>query len=419
MIYAEVFAGAGGMSLGLERAGLKCAWHSEIELRARRILEKNFPNVALYGDVRYLKGEILLQDHGKIDLLSGGSPCQDLSIAGKRAGLKGTKSILFNEQMRLWDETGAPLCLWENVGGALSSNKGKDFARVLSAFCGGRITVPRHPKSRKRLPWARSGVCVGSTGVAAWRVLDAQFFGVPQRRRRVFILGSRSREYDPVKILLEPKSVYGDFESRISPREKDSATSPRLLEGSILAFHHKQDPDAHIISPPLGITAQGMGVLHTIDKQSGLCDEDITATLKTDLSHQMGPVVVNRMLGFGDYKEDDVASSIKSRDYKDVTDSVLVAINVSDSAPKLEAISSSLTSRESAGGIGAGAQMQGVFVGYPRRFLPIECERLMGWPDKWTKFEGASDTPRYILCGNGCVADQAEWIGRRINGDRN
>lgn len=386
MIYAEVFAGAGGMSLGLERAGLKCAWHSEIELRARRILEKNFPNVALYGDVRYLKGEILLQDHGKIDLLSGGSPCQDLSIAGKRAGLKGTKSILFNEQMRLWDETRAPLCLWENVGGALSSNKGKDFARVLSAFCGGRITVPRHPKSRKRIPWARSGVCVGSTGVAAWRVLDAQFFGVPQRRRRVFILGSRSGEYDPVKILLEPESVYGDFESRISPREKDSATSPRFFEGSVLAFHHKQDPDAHIISPPLGITAQGMGVLHTIDKQSGLCDEDITATLKTDLSHQMGPVVVNR---------------------------------VSDSAPKLEAISSSLTSRESAGGIGAGAQMQGVFVGYPRRFLPVECERLMGWPDKWTKFEGASDTPRYILCGNGCVADQAEWIGRRINDSRN
>lgn len=415
MIFAEVFAGAGGMSLGLKRSGMHCAWHSEIEPRARRVLQTRFPETPLLGDVRYLGGRALRTMYGDIDLLSGGSPCQDLSIAGKRKGLKGNKSILFHEQMRLWDETGAPLCLWENVCGALSSNQGRDFARVLSAFTGARITVPRHPKSRKRIPWARSGVVVGSTGVAAWRVLDAQFFGVPQKRRRVFILGSRSRAFDPTKILLESESMYGDSESRISPREKDSGNAGNGAQGSILAFHHKQDPDAHLISPPLGITAQGMGV-------------------------------VNRMLGFGDYVEDQVASAIKSRDYKDVTDivmqpitfkpshftrgkdgapntivpplsadadrgdqeSIVMAIN-SDTRAAIDTIAHPLRSGDRA--------QQSVIVGFPRRFMPVECERLMGWPDDWTLVgtgKERTDTPRYILCGNGCVADQAEWIGRRI-----
>lgn len=432
MIYAEVFAGAGGMSLGLLRAGMKCAWHAENAPRANRVLAARFPNTPLVGDVTDLRGAGLRKLYGQLDLLSGGSPCQGMSIAGKRKGLMDDRSILFYEQMRLWDETEAPLCLWENVIGALSSNQGRDFARVLSAFCGGRITVPRHPKSRKRIPWARSGMCIGSTGVAAWRVLDAQFFGVPQKRRRVFVLGSRTGRYDPAKILLEPESMYGDSESRISPREKDSRDAGNGASGSsreTLAFHHKQDPDAHPVSPPLGTTAMGMGV-------------------------------VNRLVAFGEYKEDEVSSAIQSRDYKYVTDivvqpvtfkpshftrgkdgapntivpplsadadrgdqeSVVVvpqAINVSDSAPSLDTVSSALQARESAGGIGCGAQMQAVLVGAPRRFMPIECERLMGWPDNHTLVgEGKerTDTPRYILCGNGCVADQAEWIGRRILG---
>jgi DNA (cytosine-5)-methyltransferase 1 len=346
--YAEVFAGAGGLSLGLERAGFNCKWHCEIEPRARRVLEKNWPFKPCYGDIRGLKGQELVREHGRLNLLSGGSPCQDMSIAGKRKGLRGEKSVLFFEQMRLWDETEAPLCLWENVCGALSSNQGKDFARVLSAFVGGRITVPRSPRSHKRIPWARSGVVVGSTGVAAWRVINARFFGVPQKRRRVIILGSRSRAFDPAEILLECKSVYGDSD----PRKKSRKSSARSFEegtiGSdekVLSFHHKQDPDAHTYSPPLGITAAGMGVL-------------------------------NRLVSFGEYVEDDVSSAIQSRDYKYVTDIVVV--------------------------------------GRPRRFMPVECERLMSWPDNWTLAGDEKDTPRYILCGNGIVSNCAEWIGRRI-----
>jgi DNA (cytosine-5)-methyltransferase 1 len=125
--FAELFAGAGGLSMGLERAGWVCAWHAEIADAPRAILAHRWPDVPLYGDVTTLDGKALTVTHGAIDLLTGGSPCQDLSVAGKRAGLGGNRSSFFFQQMRLWDESGADLCLWENVDGARSSNEGKDF----------------------------------------------------------------------------------------------------------------------------------------------------------------------------------------------------------------------------------------------------------------------------------------------------
>lgn len=203
MRYAELFAGGGGLSLGLDRAGFDCSWHSEIADFPRRILKHHWPDTPLYGDVSALNGRELVKLHGPIDLLSGGSPCQDLSVAGKRAGLEGARSGLFYEQMRLWNETEAPLCLWENVDGARSSNDGKDFAAILSAFVGATVLVPGDG-------WGSAGVALGTAGICAWRVLDAQYFGVPQRRRRIFVLGSRSERFDPGEILLEPESLRGN-----------------------------------------------------------------------------------------------------------------------------------------------------------------------------------------------------------------
>src|SRR5690606_7749441 len=133
----------------------------------------------------------------------GGSPCQDLSIAGKRAGMtegSGTRSSLYFEQVRILQESEAPYFLWENVLGALSSNNGRDFAAVLSALVGAAVPVPSDG-------WQSAGVAAGPAGVAAWRVLDAQFFGVPQRRRRVFVLGARAGGVDPAEVLLDGDGV--------------------------------------------------------------------------------------------------------------------------------------------------------------------------------------------------------------------
>lgn len=204
--FAELFAGAGGLSLGLERAGWEHAWHAEISAAPRAILAHRWPNVPLLGDVTTLDGKALTALHGPIDLLSGGSPCQDLSVAGKRKGLEGARSGLFFEQMRLWDETGADLCLWENVDGARSSNNGKDFGEVLRAFVGAPIPVPSDG-------WRSAGVAAGPRGVAAWRVLDAQYFGVPQRRRRVFVLGTRTGRVDPAEVLSLAEGVRGDSQA--------------------------------------------------------------------------------------------------------------------------------------------------------------------------------------------------------------
>src|SRR5687768_5312640 len=131
MRFLELFAGAGGMSLGLEAAGHTCIGHAEIHPDARAVLSARWPDVPLYGYVAELDGK---QFRGKVDIISGGSPCQDLSIAGKRGGLIGARSGLFHQQLRIYNESQAALCLWENVPGALSSNKGEDFGAVLSAF---------------------------------------------------------------------------------------------------------------------------------------------------------------------------------------------------------------------------------------------------------------------------------------------
>jgi len=163
----SLFAGVGGFDLALERNGVEVVASVEIDKKAQEVLRRRFPNSTIFGDITEVKGEQLISagfdpDNG---IITGGFPCQDLSVAGKRAGLAGKRSGLFWEICRLLDETGAKNFILENVPGLLSSNQGRDMAVVIEAL-------------------VERGYRVG------WRVLDAQYFGVPQRRRRIFIVGS-------------------------------------------------------------------------------------------------------------------------------------------------------------------------------------------------------------------------------------
>lgn len=233
MRYVELFAGAGGLSMGLEAAGMHPVAHAEIEPHARTVLRRQWPDTPLHGDVTQVDWT---QYAGQVDLVAGGSPCQDLSVAGKRAGLAGARSGLFFELIRAWDETGAPYCLWENVDGARSSNKGEDFAAVLSAFVGAPVAVPRDG-------WRGAGVAAGATGVAAWRVLDLQHFGPPQRRRRIFVVAARTGGADPAEILLEPSGVCG----HPSPREQSRQGVARGAVGGA-AFSVNNDSRAECVT---------------------------------------------------------------------------------------------------------------------------------------------------------------------------
>ena len=184
MTHGSLFAGIGGFDLGFERAGWRTVWQVEQEPFCRKVLASRFPGTERMEDVRHVGADNL----SPVDCITAGVPCQDVSVAGKRAGLAGERTGLFYEFARILRELRPAWFVFENVPGLLSSNRGRDFAevlRVLMVECGYGV---------------------------AWRVLNSQFFGVAQRRRRVFIVG-RFGEPCPAEVLFEPESGAGDSEA--------------------------------------------------------------------------------------------------------------------------------------------------------------------------------------------------------------
>lgn len=167
MRFVSLFAGVGGFDLGFEQAGMTCVGQVEIDKHCRTILDKHWPEVPKHDDVttaRDWADRIGLR--GRVDLVCGGFPCQDVSVAGKRAGLAGERTGLFWDALAFASHIEATWLVLENVPGLLTSNSGRDFGVVISALAdAGFVHIE-------------------------WRVLDSQFFGVPQRRRRVFIVAS-------------------------------------------------------------------------------------------------------------------------------------------------------------------------------------------------------------------------------------
>lgn len=225
----SLFDGSGGFPLAAKLVGIKPIWASEIEPFAIRVTTKRLPEVQHLGDITQLNGA----DIAPVDIISFGSPCQDLSIAGGRQGLQGRQSNLFYEAIRIIKEmrvatndTKPRYILWENVCGAFSSNKGADFQSVLDAVIqvkGSYPTVPM-PENGK---WPYSDYLMGDGWSIAYRVLDAQYFGVPQRRRRVFLVadfdGERARD-----ILFESASLSRNFKTS----KAKGQGNPRGLETS-------------------------------------------------------------------------------------------------------------------------------------------------------------------------------------------
>jgi DNA (cytosine-5)-methyltransferase 1 len=227
-VIGSTFTGVGGLDLGLERAGHAVAFQVESDAYRRDVLERHWPGVPRYDDVCTFDG---LPWRGRIDVLAGGFPCQDLSVAGQRAGLAGAKSGLFFEFARIANDAlgHGGFVLLENVGGLLSSNRGRDFAVVLATLAE-----------------------LGFYDVA-WRVLDSQYFGVPQRRRRVFILGRRGVGRSCATILLEPESGGGDFEARRTPKPRAAHRTQDGIARTVQTRGRRQDGDTDdfIIANPV------------------------------------------------------------------------------------------------------------------------------------------------------------------------
>lgn len=502
----SLFSGAGGSDLALEAAGFEVAALCEIEPHARAVLREHWPDTPLHGDIDCLVGGRRMRRRfremyaGKIDAVVGGSPCQDLSVAGKRRGLQkgsGTRSSLFYRQVSAWGISGAPYLIWENVYGALSSNAGADFAAVLSALVGATISVPRDG-------WERGGVASGRTAVAAWRVLDLQHFGVPQRRERVVVLAARAGGVDPAEVLALGDSLSWDSPPRYAQREGAAAAlagslgarsgpggggfgddldrmtfvaqevSPTVTakwaKGSggpagdevqnlvAQSVYPSLRPNARDHSDPLYEAAMQViqPLAHTtyaIGSHAGVADGD-----QTNRSHASGgPVGLGIQLEVGhslragraglvapiahtlrgegcDASEDGTGRGTPLVVAPFSERQITSKANRSDvvagaNAPSLHTGGMSVIApclRVGGRDQGAGDShdntpitAQGLGV---RMLTPLECERIMGWPDDHTRYgvngKGVryelKDTPRYRLCGNGQAREWGEWIYLRL-----
>jgi DNA (cytosine-5)-methyltransferase 1 len=279
MRYGSVCSGIEAATVAWHSLDWEPAFFSEIEKFPREVLAHHYPEVPLHGDFTTI-GE---NQYGSIDLLVGGTPCQSFSVAGLRKGLDDERGNLSLEFIKLAQRERPRWVVWENVPGVLSSNGGKDFGSFLGAL--------------------------GEIGYGfAYRVLDAQYFGVAQRRRRVFVVGYLGDWRRAAAVLFERESLRGN---PAPSRKKGQKPAPTVTAGPPFSRtgNDRVECDAYV--------SQIVGPLTRASNAGGtVTHQDISA------QH----LVTARMRGFGDYDCDGTASTVKARDYKDATDLVAIAL---------------------------------------------------------------------------------------------
>lgn len=218
----SLFDGIGGFPLAAVLSGVTPLWAAEIEPFCIAVAKERFPDMQHLGSVTDISGA----DIPPVDIITFGSPCQDLSVAGQRAGLDGARSGLFKEAIRIIYEMRnatngkyPKYIVWENVPGAFSSNEGNDFKTVLEEITKTGITIPASGK------WSNAGVVRSSGITAAWRLFDAQYWGVPQRRKRIYLIGSFGSD-NAVEILFKRDGVQRYLATR-GAKEKEIVARPR------------------------------------------------------------------------------------------------------------------------------------------------------------------------------------------------
>lgn len=418
MRYGSLCSGIEAASAAWEPLGWQPAWFAEIEPFPCAVLNHHWPHIPNYGDMTRLVGKILNGTVEAPDILVGGTPCQAFSIAGLRGSLDDERGNLTLVLIRILDaidfiraRNGQPPCIlvWENVPGVLNT-KDNAFGCFLGGLAGENL--PLEPAGKK---WTNAGAVLGPTREIAWRVLDAQFFGVPQRRRRIFAVAS-ARAIRPAEILFERQGQAGH------PAAGSEAG---------------QDPAAFVES--------SFGAY----KQSTVC-----GTVRASEGAVQGgseTLLACRMRGFGDYIQDNTAGTVKARDHKDATDLIVVHGRqdpcTSDKAFTLDCQHSGNTNivcingniigkdpNGTSGGNGMGAIQDGTAYTLTatdrhavsdglqvRRLTPTECERLQGFPDNHTQIPwrgkpaaDCPDGPRYKAIGNSMAVPVMRWIGERI-----
>jgi DNA (cytosine-5)-methyltransferase 1 len=373
MIYASLCDGIGAVHVAWQPLGWQCAWTSEIEPFPIAVVEQRFgyPNL---GDMTKITKD-QANAHGRIDLVVGGTPCQSFSVAGLRAGLDDPRGNLALEYLRLVDAIRPRWTLWENVPGVLSSGGGRDFGSIV----GGLADLG--------YGWA-------------YRVLDAQFFGVAQRRRRVFLVGHLGDWRRAAAVLFDAESLRGNPAPR---REAWERTTP-TIDASFGRLQGCSGQDMN----------HGHGHLISTNAEGSDGFTLTRANLGNHLNNQT-PLIAHSLRAAGpDASEDGTGRG---------TPIVPVAFDpynnsTSEQCPMLgqntgQSTGRALAFQSSQSGVRSGVISEGV-----RRLTPRECERLQGFPDDYTAItyrnKPAADGPRYQALGNSMAVPVMRWIGERI-----
>lgn len=394
--YGSICSGIEAASVAWEPLGFVPAWFAEIEPFPSAVLAHRWPNVPNHGDMTKLTAKILVGEIEAPDVLVGGTPCQAFSVAGLRGSLEDERGNLTLVLVRILNaidfirtRQGKQPCIlvWENVPGVLNT-KDNAFGCFLGGLAG--EDMPLQPAGKK---WTNAGAVFSHRRQIAWRTLNAEFFGVPQSRRRVFLVAS-ARNICPSEILFEQQSSEGDYVQSMEAKPNHSGAAARN-NGS----HHQ-------------------------------------------------PILM-RMRGFGDYYPSPIASTIKARDYKDATDLIIIHGRqdpcISNKAFALDCQHSGNTNvlfingniinkSPNSGGNGLGIRENSIAYTLTatdrhavamgkvlRRLTPLEWERLQGMPDNHTQIpwrgKSAAECPdghRYKACGNSMAVPVMRWIGERI-----
>ena len=440
MTLGSLFDGSGGFPLAGVMNGMTPVWASEIEPYPLKVTAARFPCMKQLGDVTKIDGSSI----DPVDVITFGSPCQDLSVAGKQTGIHdGKRSSLFFEAVRIIREMrGATngkyprFAVWENVPGAFSSNKGADFRAVLQALCevgGEAVPVPEPPKGK----WAKAGCVVGDGYSLAWRVYDAQYWGVPQRRKRIYLVADFGSERAG-EILFEREGVRGDTAQGREAREGTADDAAGGTGGGYYAFRLQQDPIGGSVSPCIGgqhYATVGAFMGGQGEKAGGIgYSEQVSPTLKSVLSgsntvpdvvypekartlaarHDSSPCVdrgQNIICIEGDGNARAHIERKLSPCMKTIHPNTVIFPNIAGSLCA-NSHPGSYTGQDAFNDMLPVYRKDRRYI--VRRLTPLECCRLQGFPDWWEDGANGSDSARYKMWGNGIALPCAADVMRRI-----
>ena len=413
MKYGSVCSGIEAASKAWEPLGWKPAWFSEIEPFPSAVLAHHWPEVTNLGDMTKIADAVRVGEVEAPDVLVGGTPCQAFSIAGLREGLsddRGQLTLSYVELANAIDakrrERGEPeaIIVWENVPGVLSS-KDNAFGCFLAGLAGESSEL--QPAGGK---WTHAGCVSGPERVIAWRVLDAQFFGVAQRRRRVFVVASARKGFDPAAVLFELDSVRRDSAPR---RETQKAVAALTARGvGTCGADDNQAQAGHLIAFGGGNTAGHIDVATACTAHGIRLDFDtetfaVHGTQDPDTNRELA-----HTLGRNNGQENAIVTEPFTLAIRGRSEGSTVEVRNDGTANAL------LTPNGGRAGMGVGAIGWGMQV---RRLTPIECERLQGFPDNHTligwrgkEADECPDGPRYKAIGNSMAVPVMRWIGERI-----